>query len=300
MPPHSQLSRDDLFELWRHALTMDHTSDPTDAVVSELAEYFQLPEDEVRRRCIQWEDESVAEWQTNDRSTPEGLREFYQTQVSWIFDTMWYHANQFHRTAPAESVEIAWGLRALRPGHHLDFGAGPGTSSIFFSLLGWQVSLADISTSFQEFAKWRLKRHGVAATYYDNSRDEFPNESFDLITAFDVMVHVPNIPEALEKLHRALKPSGYFVFNIDNLPCTPRTAWHLYEDQYPILGKMRRTGFKRHRKITYFHVYQKCERSPFGMRLVRSYDRMRYNRYVTFVGNHVRWAYRQVRTRATS
>jgi SAM-dependent methyltransferase len=125
--------------------------------------------------------------------TFEGLLDFYQTQTSWIFDTMWYHANQYTGSAPAESVEIALGISHLRPGNHLDFGAGPGSSSLFFHELGWRVSLADVSTTFQNFAKWRLQKHGVPATFYDNSKEDFPAATFDLITAFDVMVHVPNI-----------------------------------------------------------------------------------------------------------
>jgi 2-polyprenyl-3-methyl-5-hydroxy-6-metoxy-1,4-benzoquinol methylase len=216
------------------------------------------------------------------------MTEFYKTQVSWIFDTMWYHANQFHGTAPAESVEIALGLKHLEPGNHLDFGAGPGSSSLFFHSLGWNVYLADISTTMLDFARWRLAKHAVPATFFDTNTDPLPAHTFDLITAFDVMVHVPDIQETLEKLHRALKPGGYLVFNIDNLPCTATTQWHLYKDQFPILKHVRRTGFKRHAKITYFHVYEKVERGPLFTKLVPLYDNLRYNRVVTFVGNGVR------------
>ena len=284
------MSRSELLGLWQQCLTNGQDIDPHTAVVAELATYFKLPIDEVRQRCLHWEDDSVVEWQAADRSTPEGMLEFYQTQTSWIFDTMWYHADQCDETAPAETVNIVDGMRDLRPGHHLDFGAGPGTSSLFYHALGWQVSLADISTSFQDFAKWRLAQHNVPATYYDNSRERFPAEAYDLITAFDVLVHIPDIGETLYELHRALKPGGYLVFNIDNRPKTVKTEWHLYADQYPILHQIRRIGFQRHSKITYFHVYQKVERDPSAKALVSVFDRMRYNRYVTLVGNQVRQA----------
>ena len=294
-PTATSFDRPGLLAIWRRSLTGDDTSDPTDVVVGELSEYFEMPTDEVRRRCIHWEDESVKEWNAKDRSTPNGLVEFYKTQVSWIFDTMWYHANQYHGTAPAESVEIALGLPQLKPGNHLDFGAGPGSSSLFFHNLGWNVSLADISTSMLDFARWRLERHSVAATFYDPSVDKLPDETFDLVTAFDVMVHVPDIPETLSNLHRALAPGGYFVFNIDNLPCTAKTQWHLYEDQYPILRYVRSAGFKRHPKITYFHVYQKVERDRRLVKLIQIYDVARYNRYVTLVGNQVRRVKRRLK-----
>lgn len=286
--------RRDLLEIWRNCLTMDTHTAPHDAVVAELSEYFHMPPDEVRQRCLHWEDDSVQEWQSRDRSTPEGLLDFYQTQTSWIFDTMWYHADQYVGTVHAESVDIALGMRHLQPGHHLDFGAGPGSSSLFFHKLGWQVSLADISTSFQDFTKWRLQKHGVPATFYDTSKDDFPPDAFDLITAFDVMVHVPNVTDTLKQLHRALKLGGYLIFNIDNRSKTVKTEWHLYGDQYPILGKVRRAGFRRHPKITHFHVYQKVDRSPLEARWIELYDTLRYNQYVTFVGNQVRAVKRRV------
>lgn len=282
------LDRSALLEIWRKALTNGTGDDPREVVVAELAAYFGLEPDEVRRRCLDWETDSIKEWEAADRSSRDGLLDFYQTQTSWIFDTMWYHAQQYHGLAPAESVEIALGLSRLQPGRHLDFGAGPGSSSLFFQRLGWKVALADISATMLNFARWRLERHQVEAVFYDTSREPLPALSFDLITAFDVMVHVPDPAETLRQLHRALKPGGYLVFNIDNQPLTRRTQWHLYEEQYPILGKVRSIGFRRHPKISYFHVYQKVERSPLASRLIPVYDRLRYNRYVNFVGNRVR------------
>lgn len=288
------LDRPALLEIWRQALTGGADADPSEVVVAELAEYFKLEPDEVRQRCLNWEAASIKEWEAADRSSRAGLLDFYQTQTSWIFDTMWYHAQQYHGQAPAESVEIALGLSHLKPGRHLDFGAGPGSSSLFFHRLGWKVALADISTTMLNFARWRLERHQVPAIFYDTSHEPLPALSFDLITAFDVMVHVPDPAETLRQLHRALKPGGYLVFNIDNQPLTRRTQWHLYEEQYPILGKVRSTGFRRHPKISYFHVYQKVQRGPMASRLIPLYDRLRYNRYVNFVGNRVRQAKRRL------
>lgn len=286
-------SRPGLLEIWRECLTMGQADDPHDTVVAELAEYFKMDPQEVRQRCINWEDDSLKEWEAKDRSTPEGLLDFYRTQVSWIFDTVWYHADQYYEIRSAESVDIIYGLtkdHGVKPGNHLDFGAGPGSSSLFSHKLGWQVALADISTTMQDFAKWRLAKHGVVdATYYDNSQEKLPTQAFDLITAFDVMVHIPDIQATLEDLHRALKPGGYLVFNIDNLPLTAKTQWHLYDEQYPILGKVRAIGFQRHPKISYFHIYQKIERSPTNTQLIRFFDKLRYNRAVTkLVGNPAR------------
>ena len=190
---------------------------------------------------------------------------------------MWYHANQYHGDAHAESVDIAEGLHALTPGRHLDFGAGPGTSSLFFHELGWQVALADISTTFLDFARWRLARHGVTAQFYETSVDALPNQAFDLITAFDVMVHVGDVAATLERLHRALAPGGYLVFNIDIRAKTPETECHLYPNRGLILKHVRRAGFQQQPKIHFFYVYQKVERSAIGQLAVAQYDNVRFS-----------------------
>jgi 2-polyprenyl-3-methyl-5-hydroxy-6-metoxy-1,4-benzoquinol methylase len=284
--------RQELLQAWRLAVCGDHGDSPIDAVVDELAEYFEIGRDEVLRRCRNWESDSLNEWNAEDRTTPEGLLHFYQTQTSWIFDTMWYHAEQCSESKPAESVDIAEGLLEHRRdwdgAHHLDFGAGPGTSSLFFRRLGWEVSLADVSTSFLNFARWRLDRHRVAAKFYDSSRDELPDSEFDLITALDVMVHVPDIGATLRRLNAALKPGGYLVFNIDNRPCTETTQWHLYAEQFPILRQVRRAGFQRCPKIRYFHVYRKIDRSDSATALVSVADMLRYNPLTTLAGKVVR------------
>jgi 2-polyprenyl-3-methyl-5-hydroxy-6-metoxy-1,4-benzoquinol methylase len=279
-----------LLDVWRRALTMDDRTDPFDAIIAELAEYFGLSADEARERCIRWNEFATQEWLQRERDTPEGLRDFFDTQTSWIFDTMWYHAMQHHGEAPAETVEVMLGLPPLPSGRVLDFGAGPGTSAIFFHLLGFEATLADVSASMRDFAAWRLRRRGIAATIIDSGREELPAGAFDLITAFDVMVHVPDAPATLARLSRALKPGGYLVFNIDNQPQTLEHHGHLYRDQWPILRHVRRNGFRRLHKITYFHLYQKVERGPAGARLVAAYDLMRYNRFVTMVGNTARGA----------
>ncbi len=279
-----------LLETWRRALVggSPGLDDPRDAVACELGEYFQLPQAEVLERCLRWEDDSVAEWKAQDRSTPEGLLEFYRTQTSWIFDTMWYHAQQYHGEKIAESVIVAGGLGPLPAGRHLDFGAGPGSSSLFFHELGWEVSLADVSTSMMDFARWRLARHGVTAPIHDVAREPLPDAAFDLITAFDVIVHVPDVPDTLAQLNRALRPGGHLVFNIDDRPMTERTAWHLYSEQYPILRQVRRAGFERLPKIDFFHVYRKVERTPEQTRRVARADGLRYNAAVAAVGKAAR------------
>lgn len=284
--------RTELLELWRESLVTNGYTDPRESAAHELALYFNITPDQARDRCIHWEEDSIAEWEAAARDTPEGLLDFYRTQKSWIFDTTWYQAQQYYQEMPAESVMIAERLSHLgvQPGHHLDFGAGPGGTSLFFHHLGWRVSLADISTTLQDFARWRLTRRGIEATYYDPSSQKLPDNTFDLITACDVMVHVPNPRQTLEQLHNALKVGGYLFFNVDSRPRPSReTQWHLYRFAYPILRPVRSVGFARLPKLEFFHVYRKLARnSMIRIGMVTIYDTCRYNLPVSRAGQVVR------------
>ncbi len=278
---------DQLREIWRRSLTLPNLPDPRDSALNELARYFEMSEEEVRARCLGWEQESIAEWEAGRRDTPSGLLEFYRTTQSWIFDTVWYHAEQYHGNQPAESIMIAERLAKVRPGSHLDFGSGPGSTSLFFQRLGWQVALADISTSMLTFARWRFAQRGLNASFYDLNDQDLPYEAFDLITACDVMVHVPDPEDTLRRLHRALKPGGLLIFNVDARPKKLReTQWHLYPHAYPVLRPVRRVGFQRLPRLDFFHVYRKIPTRTLQAEIcVRAYDLARYNRSVSAVGD---------------
>jgi 2-polyprenyl-3-methyl-5-hydroxy-6-metoxy-1,4-benzoquinol methylase len=278
MPAHHTITHAQLLEIWKQAITQGRDEDPHDTVVAELAAYYKMDPNEVRLRCINWEDESVAQWHAEDRSSPEKIIEFFQTQTSWIFDTMWYHANQALGIVFPESVEVAYWLRDEPPRALLDFGGGPGTSAMFFHRLGWKVAIADISTSFQEFAKWRLNLHGVPCAFYNTSSDRLPPNAFNMITAFDVMVHIPDILPTLSELHQSLRANGLLVFNIDSKPANdPRTAYHFYDYHGPIIRHMRAAGFRRRPRAVGFHVYQKVTRPAIINHFIGIFDHLLYS-----------------------
>lgn len=286
----TQRTHTQLLEVWRESLVTDGETEPRTSALHELAEYYHITPEEAHQRALHWEEDSVKEWEAKPRDTEDGLLDFYRTQQSWIYDTVWYHAQQYYEEQPPESVMIAERIQGLKPGKHLDFGAGPGSTSLFFHQLGWDVSLADISTTLQEFAKWRLTRRGIEATYYDTSREALPSETFDLITACDVMVHVPDPRATLIDLHRALKPGGYLIFNVDARPRPAReTQWHLYPFAYPVLRPVRQVGFAREPRLEFFHVFRKLAyNSPTRQSLVGTYDLLRYNEGISRIGQIVR------------
>jgi 2-polyprenyl-3-methyl-5-hydroxy-6-metoxy-1,4-benzoquinol methylase len=230
---------------YRDALRIDGLHDVRSAVLDDLSTYFQMSPEECTRRCIDWEAWSVEEWHQRPRNSPGAITEFYHSTHSWAFDLLWYAYLQAEGYMYPVSTAIAGTLPAGRRGlRHLDFGSGVGTTSQLFLRLGYESDLADISTSLLNFAEFRLKRRGDTARYIDLNSQSLEPGRYDVITAVDTLVHVPDLPATARRLHRALKPGGVLFANFDTRPATRENAWHLYSDDLPLRFQLHRCGFE--------------------------------------------------------
>jgi SAM-dependent methyltransferase len=196
-------------------------------------------------RCRNWEEWNVQEWQLRSRETPEGLLDFYHTTESWAFDLMWYAYLQAEGYRYPVSVAVADSIGSTRTGTtHLDFGSGVGVTGQLFSRLGYTSTLADISTSLLGFARFRLERRGSAPDLIDLNTTALGADQYDVITAIDTLVHIPNLEDTMSMLHRALRPSGLLFANFDVRPKSIENAAHLYSDDRPLRWQLQRVGFE--------------------------------------------------------
>jgi 2-polyprenyl-3-methyl-5-hydroxy-6-metoxy-1,4-benzoquinol methylase len=97
-------------------------------------------------------------------------------------------------------------------GRLLDFGCGGGgflTCAPEFDAFGFEVSSnGDI---------WDGNIYRGALETARRTRPEFADQSFDVITAWDVLEHLPEIDRDVAALHALLKPGGVFVFSVPNV-----------------------------------------------------------------------------------
>lgn len=233
-------------ETFRKVLEVDGL-DGRESVLDELSEYYGYTRDESLQRCLHWEDWSVEEWSSADRSTPEGIKEFYQSVESWSFDLMWY---AYLQTAgygyPATVIAARFAAGMAEGRDHLDFGSGTGTTAQLFSRLGFRTTMADISEPLLTFAAWRLARHGDPCNQIHLTTEGLPEAAFDFITALDTLVHVPDFDATVRDLHRAIRPGGYLLTNFDvRTPDEHGTQWHLYSDPFALDHRLRTAGFVR-------------------------------------------------------
>jgi 2-polyprenyl-3-methyl-5-hydroxy-6-metoxy-1,4-benzoquinol methylase len=231
--------------MYRQCLSLDlgPDEDIRQTVLSELSEYYGRSFEDSLNRCINWEDYSLEEWKQSDRNTPKGLHDFFQQCESWAYDLLWdaYLQSTGH-SSPVSVAIVDWLIGRRSGGRHLDFGSGVGVTSQLFQQLGWRTTLADVSAPLLDFARWRLERRGVPAMYHD-LQQPLPSESYDVITAVNSLIHVPDLRRAAHDLHAALVPNGLLFANFDVRPPSDYNSWHLYEDSATMRWAVESNGF---------------------------------------------------------
>jgi SAM-dependent methyltransferase len=92
----------------------------------------------------------------------------------------------------------------------LDIGCGRGLRLLEFQSRGWQVYGADFDDSCVRYLRDTLGIPAVCADVADVA-EHYPSESFDLVTAFHLIEHIPNVSSALAACFNLLKPSGWLA-----------------------------------------------------------------------------------------
>ncbi len=95
----------------------------------------------------------------------------------------------------------------------LDYGCGTGYGAHLFSKSASEVVAVDISEEAVEFAKTAYINKNL--TYKLIS--ELEAESFDVITSFQVIEHVPSDIDYLKKIKSLLKPGGIFIVSTPDI-----------------------------------------------------------------------------------
>jgi 2-polyprenyl-3-methyl-5-hydroxy-6-metoxy-1,4-benzoquinol methylase len=102
-------------------------------------------------------------------------------------------------------------INSLQPdkGRILDIGAGTGDFLSVAKQNGWQT----IGVEPSDKAKAIAKNKGVS---FVEKTTELENQSFDVISMWHVLEHVPNLDEQIKELKRLLKPNGTLIIAVPN------------------------------------------------------------------------------------
>jgi ubiquinone/menaquinone biosynthesis C-methylase UbiE len=91
----------------------------------------------------------------------------------------------------------------------LDVGAGTGRLSLFLANRGAQVTALDMSPNMLELVK---KKNSKIQTIVSDAEDlSFDDESFDIVAAAFLIVHLKDPTRFFDEVYRVLKDGGIFI-----------------------------------------------------------------------------------------
>jgi 2-polyprenyl-3-methyl-5-hydroxy-6-metoxy-1,4-benzoquinol methylase len=154
-----------------------------------------------------------------------------------------------HWLREEEGRKVMWQKRldllereaGARRGRLLDVGAGIGTFLALARERGWEVTGTEVSESAIRLAR---KRHSLELIPGQLQEARLPAGSFEVVTLWHVLEHVPSPSSVLRTAHSVLRPGGMVAVAVPNdaramvLPrrlkrLLTRTAYERYEPVVP-------------------------------------------------------------------
>ena len=89
----------------------------------------------------------------------------------------------------------------------LDVGCSVGATLRSAAQMGWNASGVDISQSAVDYCR----QDGLDAHKIDGIQLPFDDDTFDLVTNWHVIEHIPNVLEVMAEWRRVLKPGGVLM-----------------------------------------------------------------------------------------
>jgi SAM-dependent methyltransferase len=229
-------------QTWEQVLRLEGYTDLSTSLLAELGAYMHCADmAELQRQCVQAVATLKGEWQAQvDPSDRRSIEQFYDASQATIYELMWWHTlgDDASPLAYVTALHLAQQHGCQR---YLDFGAGVGSGAILFARHGFEVTLADISSTLLGFSQWRLERRRLPAAYIDLKVSRLPSHTFDFVTAMDVFEHLVDPVETVERLWDALKPGGFLYARISAESDEDRPQ-HIVQDFGPTFARMQALG----------------------------------------------------------
>ncbi|PIR20608.1 MAG: hypothetical protein COV45_05260 [Deltaproteobacteria bacterium CG11_big_fil_rev_8_21_14_0_20_47_16] len=144
-----------------------------------------------------------------------------QEEVNKLYSTTTYRADQGIRFIKPMEVLVRqfrrqrWQrIRQYIPkGSLLDVGCAGGYFLDFLREKGWKVAGVEVNEAMARHAR---EHYGIDVRSEGLEKAAFPSESFDVVTIYHVLEHIPNPDQTLQECYRILRPGGLLVIAVPN------------------------------------------------------------------------------------
>jgi ubiquinone/menaquinone biosynthesis C-methylase UbiE len=147
--------------------------------------------------------------------TRDGLRERRPVPTMQGAMARWYTRQRGSAPQLALVAEQAAQLSAGLPAgaRVLEVAPGPGYLAVELARLGHEVTGLDLSQSFVDIATRHAQQAGVTVAFRQGDAADLPfeDESFDLVVCQAAFKNFTRPVDALDQLHRVLRPGGVAV-----------------------------------------------------------------------------------------
>ena len=201
---------------------------------------------------------------TNPRPAPDELGKYYQSEEyvshsgtkKGLVNKLYHWVRNYTLGKKLQLIYLHTQYSEPLSPTLLDIGCGTGEflnvcklSHIARSPAGWNVKGIEPDARAREFA---TKTYGIDVGE-ESELKTLPNDSYDIITLWHVLEHVPALNERIEELKRLIKPEGKIIVAVPNCSSwdakTYGAFWAAYDlprHLYHFTPKDMKTLFSKH------------------------------------------------------
>lgn len=154
-----------------------------------------------------------------DRHHQQVPADYYDYGIKHNIFQRYWHSKRFTMLP-----EILRGVKSevLDLGCHSGLLTGRIANELGVAVTGLDISKSAIHYAQKKYPHLKFKKADIQKGI------PFPNHSYDAITAFDVLEHIPNLREVMQEIKRVLRPKGILLLGIPNENFLFQTIWYFW------------------------------------------------------------------------